>query len=635
MGNGGRGSFVAAGEAGRLIGLTLGDYTLNALVGIGGMAEVYRAHDSVLGRAVAVKVLSPQGADNANYRELFRKEARRVAALDHPNIVPVYYLGEQDGLLFLVMPLMAESLRQRIERAGRPTPYEAVRVIVQIAAALFVAHQAGIIHRDVKPENILLNVEGRPLLTDFGIARDGKTTRDLSGALDDALAVPRRPSATLAREGLPVGTPEYMAPEQLRLGIVDRRVDIYALGAVLYELLTGRAPHEAPTPEEVAALTLSAPVVPPSTYNPAIWPDLEVAVLTALAYDPSDRFPDAREFAMSLLATVEGHPEQRAARITPPQFVPSAPDMLRSSAQDRPSPPLQPALSDTEPTIRVAVPPRGIGRARLLLFALIVLTVAAVVIGSGFLFFGGSSSSPGSISATQTTSSSAFNGSPAGSGTSAKGTPGQTSTPIRFAPVPGPPKSSLKPPPPPPTHPTATPTATATSTATATATITATATNTATTQSTATGTATDTPTATATATTAPPTPTSTPIPPTMLALTPTDLTMTPTPPGGCWVSDTQLITNFDSQARTWSWQAVSSASQDTLEWSPDGSKWYAASDPTLPTNITVPANNSISFYVAVDTSTTGTCNTDASSWTIMMTDSANFTYTFAADIEWP
>ena len=303
---------MAAGDMGRLIGRTLGDYTLNALVGFGGMAEVYRATDDVLGRAVAVKVLSPQGAGDAKYRELFRKEARRVAALDHPNIVPVYYLGEQDGLLFLVMPLMAESLRQRIERVGRPSAYESVRVIVQIAAALYVAHQAGIIHRDVKPENILLNAEGRPLLTDFGIARDGKTTRELQGFPDDPLAAPRRPSQTLAREGLPVGTPEYMAPEQLRMASVDSRVDIYALGAVLYELLTGRAPHEAPTPEEVAALTLSAPVVPPSTYNANIWPELEVAVLTALAYDPGDRFPDAQ--ALRDGAARGGGGASRAAR---------------------------------------------------------------------------------------------------------------------------------------------------------------------------------------------------------------------------------------------------------------------------------------------------------------------------------
>ena len=622
MGNGGRGSFVAAGEAGRLIGLTLGDYTLNALVGIGGMAEVYRAHDSVLGRAVAVKVLSPQGADNANYRELFRKEARRVAALDHPNIVPVYYLGEQDGLLFLVMPLMAESLRQRIERAGRPTPYEAVRVIVQIAAALFVAHQAGIIHRDVKPENILLNVEGRPLLTDFGIARDGKTTRDLSGALDDALAVPRRPSATLAREGLPVGTPEYMAPEQLRLGIVDRRVDIYALGAVLYELLTGRAPHEAPTPEEVAALTLSAPVVPPSTYNPAIWPDLEVAVLTALAYDPSDRFPDAREFAMSLLATVEGHPEQRAARITPPQFVPSAPDMLRSSTQDRPSPPLQPALSDTEPTIRVAVPPRGIGRARLLLFALIVLTVAAVVIGSGFLFFGGSSSSPGSISATETPSSSAYYQTPGNAGTPGTAGPGATGTPRHIIAFPGPPKTTLKPPPPP----AATPAPTATKVPTATATSAAT--------STATGTVgpTDTPAPTATATQV--------VQP-QLTFNPAS-TLALTDIGMCLKQDAQTISNPGSQTRTWSW-SVSSTSSDTLWWSPTGlqGSWNdAVADP--PTNVTTPPNGGTSsIYVLVDTTIydgmgtpTANCNTtDASSWSITLTDDLNNTYMFTAELQ--
>lgn len=296
---------MTPGSAGSLIGSSLGDYKLISLLGAGGMAEVYRGRDVALGRDVAVKVLPSTLAQDTGYVERFRDEARRVATLSHVNVVPVYYYGEERGLLYLVMPILRESLRDRMDREGQLPPSDAAKLVVQIAAALDAAHAHGIIHRDVKPENILLNHEGKAHLTDFGIARELSFLRE-SGT-----------NRTLAASGLPVGTPEYMAPEQLRAGNVDERSDIYSLGTVLYELLTGNVPHEGPTPYEVAALVLTAPVVPPSVHNPAIWPELEQVVMKALAKDAADRFPDARSFAMALRRAVLQR-DPNAPRLTMP-----------------------------------------------------------------------------------------------------------------------------------------------------------------------------------------------------------------------------------------------------------------------------------------------------------------------------
>jgi serine/threonine-protein kinase len=259
------------------------------------MAEVYRARDMRLPREVAVKVLPATLASDPVYVQRFRSEARRVSKLRHPNIVPVYEFGDQDGLLYLVMPLLDESLRDHLARHdGRLPIIEALDVAVQVAEALEAAHVHGIVHRDVKPENVLLDPDGRVMLTDFGIARE--------------LAFLRRPGSvqTLAATGLPVGTPEYMAPEQLRGGPVDQRADVYALGAVLYEMLTGHAPHEAATPYEVAALSLMSPIVPPSRMNPDVWPQLEAVVMRALARDADQRYHSLASFIRALYALQGG-----------------------------------------------------------------------------------------------------------------------------------------------------------------------------------------------------------------------------------------------------------------------------------------------------------------------------------------
>jgi serine/threonine protein kinase len=189
---------------------------------------------------------------------------------------------------------MKESLRDRLLR-GVPLPVEeAVQIAVQILSGLGAAHAQGVVHRDVKPENILLDDHGVAKLTDFGIARR-LTIRRTSGG------------PTLAGTGLPVGTPQYMAPEQLRGEDLDQRADIYALGAVLYETLTGQPPHIADTPYEVASLVLTAPIAPPSSHNPVIWPELELVMLKALGRKPADRYANAASFAEALQDALLAH----------------------------------------------------------------------------------------------------------------------------------------------------------------------------------------------------------------------------------------------------------------------------------------------------------------------------------------
>jgi eukaryotic-like serine/threonine-protein kinase len=266
-------------ENGALIGQQLGAYQLLKLINVGGMAEVYRGRDLASNREVAVKVLPPALAADPQYVTRFKYEAALVGKLAHPNIVPIISFGEEGPYLYLVMPLLKGSMRDVLNQGRSLDPIDAVTVTMQISSALAAVHALGLIHRDVKPDNILLG-ENRALLTDFGI------TRQIEANQSEHIQ-------TLAGTGLPVGTPQYMAPEQLNGGRVDQRADLYALGAVLYELLTGRPPHVADGPYAVAARVLHDQVVPPSNLNAAIWPELDAVVLRALARDPADRYANA------------------------------------------------------------------------------------------------------------------------------------------------------------------------------------------------------------------------------------------------------------------------------------------------------------------------------------------------------
>jgi serine/threonine protein kinase len=270
-----------------LIGRQLGNFVIERLLGVGGMAHVYQARDVLLEREVAIKALSPMFLTDPGYVERFRSEAHHVAALEHQHIVPILQFIEQDRGLYVVMPLYAESLRDILDVKKRLPLDEALRIVMEIGPALALAHSQGLVHRDVKPGNILLDANGKAALTDFGIARQATFQGN-----PDAL--------TLAGTGLPIGTPQYMPPEQLRGTGVDYRSDIYALSVVLYEMLTGRTPHVGNTPFEVAAAALTEPVMRPSQLNPEIPAAVEAVILRALSKRAEDRYANVQSFVEDL-----------------------------------------------------------------------------------------------------------------------------------------------------------------------------------------------------------------------------------------------------------------------------------------------------------------------------------------------
>ncbi|SRR5579883_1031697 len=279
-----------------LVGRTLGPYKLIEGVGKGGMAEVYLAEDERLQRKVAVKIL-PMEAASGTMLARFEREARAAARLQHPHILAVYDYGQQDGITYLVMPYMnGGSLAQVIARARGPLPMEkVVQWTEEIGSALKYAHDQGIIHRDVKPGNMLVGPSDHLLLSDFGIAK----------VLDANTA--------LTNIGSSVGSPEYMAPEQAS-GEAEYRSDIYAMGVVIFQMLTGRVPFSASTPMQVMVQQVRQPPPSPRSLNPAISPQVEFVVLRALAKRPEQRYQSATELAEALKAAVSGKADPKSVQ---------------------------------------------------------------------------------------------------------------------------------------------------------------------------------------------------------------------------------------------------------------------------------------------------------------------------------
>src|SRR5215218_10680396 len=212
-------------------GTTFAGYRVEALVGRGGMGVVYRATDMSLERPVALKLIAPELADDERFRSRFLREPRLAASLDHPNVIPIYEAGEHDGQLYLAMRFVEGSdLKSVLEREGKLSPERALRVLAQVAGALDAAHRRALVHRDMKPANVLLDEDGHAYLTDFGI------TKQLGGASTDT--------------GRVVGTLDYLAPEQIRGDPVDGRTDCYSLACVLYECLAGKPPFRRTTEAE-------------------------------------------------------------------------------------------------------------------------------------------------------------------------------------------------------------------------------------------------------------------------------------------------------------------------------------------------------------------------------------------------
>jgi beta-lactam-binding protein with PASTA domain/tRNA A-37 threonylcarbamoyl transferase component Bud32 len=258
-----------------------GRYRILRKLGTGGMANVYLAEDEVLGRRVAIKILNDRHAGDDQFVERFRREAKNAASLSHPNIVSIYDRGEAEGTYYIAMEYLdGRSLKELIVSRG-PAPVNlAIDYARQILAAIRFAHRHGIVHRDIKPHNVLVDAEGRLKVTDFGIARAGASQMTEAGSI--------------------IGTAQYLSPEQAKGAPVDQTSDLYSVGVVLYELLTGVVPFSGDTPVEIAMKHLSTVPPPPSAKRKDVPRDLDLVVMRALAKDPSERYQSAEEMDADL-----------------------------------------------------------------------------------------------------------------------------------------------------------------------------------------------------------------------------------------------------------------------------------------------------------------------------------------------
>jgi len=290
--------------ANTLEGQTLGKYRVLEALGRGGMAQVYRAYHPQLDRYVAVKVLRSDLVEQDEFLGRFRREAHAVSGLRHPAIVQVFDFDVQDEIYYMVMELLeGDTLRARLNQyrvKGERMPLpEILRVLKDVLGGLQYAHSEGVIHRDIKPANIMLTRRGQAVLTDFGIAQIvGATQYTVSGAL--------------------MGTLNYMAPEQGLKGTCDARSDIYSLGIVFYEMLTGYTPFDADTPLAILLKHLNDPLPLPSQVDPSLPPALEQIVLKALAKEPTDRFQSANEMLAAIEKALESEILEGARRVVQP-----------------------------------------------------------------------------------------------------------------------------------------------------------------------------------------------------------------------------------------------------------------------------------------------------------------------------
>ena len=286
-------------------------YRILTRIGAGGMAEVFCAHDESLGRKVALKLLHRRFADDAEFVERFRREASAAAGLQHPNVVGIYDRGRWDGTYYIAMEYLPGRTLKDIVRDEAPLdPVRAIDLTVQVLKAARFAHRRGVVHRDLKPHNVIVDDEDRAKVADFGIARAGASDMTETGSI--------------------MGTAQYLSPEQAQGQAVTGQSDLYSIGVILYELLTGQVPFQADSAVSIALKHVSEPPTPPSALAPGVPPELEDVVLWALAKDPADRPPDADAFIRALeqvrdqlLAAAPGG--QRTAHFAPLPVAPAAP----------------------------------------------------------------------------------------------------------------------------------------------------------------------------------------------------------------------------------------------------------------------------------------------------------------------
>lgn len=358
----------------------IGDrYVLSEIIGTGGMSEVYAADDTLLGRGVAVKMLRPELARDASFRERFRREAQNSGKLNHPSIVAVYDTGEAtiDGssIPYIVMERVhGRTLRQVVREDGSLTPARAAEILHPVGNALQASHDAGIIHRDVKPANIMITNTGTVKVMDFGIAR----------AIDDATSAMTQTSAV-------IGTAQYLSPEQARGKPADARSDVYALGCVLYEIIAGRPPFEGETPFAVAYQHVQDDPTPPSelvegSLSPTAAVNVDAVVLTAMAKHPADRYQTAAAMAEDL-ERLSRNAVTEAARhyiAAPEDESPTVVAAPVATAYDKTSPTPRPELS-TATAVSGAHRQKNRG-ARWLAWVAGLLAIVALGIGGAFLW---------------------------------------------------------------------------------------------------------------------------------------------------------------------------------------------------------------------------------------------------------
>ena len=262
-------------------------YRIIRRIGSGGMADVYCAEDTQLGRRVALKLLYSRFAEDDEFVERFRREASSAAGLQHPNVVQVFDRGQWDGTYYIAMEMLpGRNLKQVVRDHGALDPALAVDLTIQILKAARFAHRRGIVHRDIKPHNVIVDDEGRAKVTDFGIARAGASDMTETGSI--------------------MGTAQYLSPEQAQGLPVDARSDLYSIGIVLYELLTGRPPFDAESPVTIALKQVSESPVRPRELNPAVPPALDAVAMRALRKEPAERFQDADAFIAALESALAG-----------------------------------------------------------------------------------------------------------------------------------------------------------------------------------------------------------------------------------------------------------------------------------------------------------------------------------------
>jgi serine/threonine-protein kinase len=273
-----------------------GRYKVVSRVGSGGMADVYLAEDQLLGRQVAVKLLHHHFAEDQEFVERFKREASSAAGLSHQNIVGIFDRGEWEGTYYIAMEYVAgRSLKTIVREQGPLEPGQAIDIVIQILRAARFAHRRGVVHRDLKPHNVIIDEEGRARVTDFGIARAGASDMTLTGSI--------------------MGTAQYLSPEQAQGHVVSGTSDLYSIGVILYELLTGVVPFDGDTAVAIAYKQVAAQPRPPSEANPAVPPALDAVVLRAMAKDPAQRYVDADEFIAALQREREALPASSGAAV--------------------------------------------------------------------------------------------------------------------------------------------------------------------------------------------------------------------------------------------------------------------------------------------------------------------------------